>query len=78
MTVVRAAAAVPAVLALALAPLAGNARLVLVPACGGPAHMLVVPADPASPDPTGGDCAKACHGLTDRRGKPDAARKGCC
>lgn len=75
---VRMIATVPAVLALALTPLAGNARVILVPACGGAAHMLLVPADPASPDPAGGDCAKACHALNDRRGKPVAARKGCC
>lgn len=69
--------AVPAAAALAFAPLASDARLLVVPACGAGARMLVVPQDPAAPDRGGGrDCAKACHAASDRRGKDQ--KKNCC
>ena len=70
--------AVPAAAALAFAPLASDARLLIVPGCGAGARMLVVPQNPAAPDRGGDrDCAKACHAVTDRRGKA-AAKKSCC
>lgn len=62
---------------LALAPLASDARVLLVPDCGGGAHMLVIPGDPGNPDRPGRDCAKACHAAPDRRGKTGAGKKGC-
>lgn len=62
---------------LALAPLAGGARVIAAPSCGGGTHLLVVPADPAAPKREE-SCAKACHAATDRRGKATNGRKGCC
>ena len=66
----------PAVAALALAPLAVDARVVIVPDCGGGRHMLIVPGK--SDDRGGGACAKACHAMTERRGKSPGTRKACC
>jgi hypothetical protein len=69
--------AVPAAVALALAPLASEAQLLIVPGCGAGAQMLVVPQDPAAPDRgEGRDCAKACHAASDRRSKDQ--KKNCC
>ena len=64
-----------AVLALMQPPVAVEARVLMLPACGGAAHrMLMLPGDPLDPDQRR-DCAKACHAITDRRGK--AAGKKC-
>lgn len=69
--------AVPAAAALAFAPLASDAQLLIVPGCGEGARMLVVPQDPAAPGRGDGrDCAKACHVASDRRGKDQ--KKNCC
>ena len=75
--IVRAAGSLAAALGLALAPLAGDARILRVRDCAGGTHMLIVPGDPIAPD-KGGDCAKACHALADRRGKAPGARRTCC
>lgn len=69
-------ASLTAVAALALAPLAVDARVVIVPDCGGGRHMLIVPGEPD--DRGGGACAKACHAMTERRGKSPGTRKACC
>ena len=46
----RPCAATAAAAGLALAPLASDARILSIPACGDtPRHLLVVPADPADP-----------------------------
>jgi hypothetical protein len=72
----RAFASLAAVTALALTPLAVDARLLVVPDCGGGRHMLIMP---GGPDENGeGACAKACHAMTERRGKSSGSRKGCC
>ncbi|OWQ94174.1 hypothetical protein [Sphingopyxis witflariensis] len=69
--------AVPAAAALAFAPLASDAQLLIVPGCGAGARMLVLPQDPTAPDRGGGrDCAKACHAASDRRSKDQ--KKNCC
>ncbi len=44
----RLAAAAAATAGLALAPLAGNARVLLLPTCTGGVHMLVLPGDPTA------------------------------
>jgi hypothetical protein len=66
---------------LAMTPLAGGARVIAAPDCGGGTHLLVIPADPAAPKREE-SCAKACHAATDRRGKAGKGtadgRKGCC
>ena len=72
----RAIASLIGVGALALTPLAVDARVLIVPDCGGGRHMLLVPED--SDDQGGEPCAKACHAMTDRRSKSAGVRKGCC
>ena len=69
------------VLALAAAvlmqpPGAAQARVLTVPSCGGAAHLMIVPGDPADPKPRR-DCAKACHVIGERRGKRPGSL-GCC
>ena len=72
----RIVASLTAAAALALAPLAVDARIVIVPDCGGGRHMLFVP---GKSDDRGGDtCAKACHAMTERRGKSAGTRTACC
>ena len=66
-----------AIAALIQPPVAAHARVLIVPACGGALHRLIVPDDPADPGQEK-DCAKACHAVTDRRGKSAKARPGCC
>lgn len=62
---------------LALAPLASEARLIVVPGCGGEApHLLAVPADPAAP-PRKENCTTPCHAATDRRGRAANGGAGC-
>ena len=74
----RAWGAVPAVAALAFAPVTSEARLLVVPGCGEGAQVLIVSQDPAAPEPGGmRDCAKACHVASDRRGKT-GHKKNCC
>ena len=58
-------------------PIAADARILTVPSCGGAAHRMIVPGDPADPDRRR-DCAKACHAVTDRRSKAGGIKKGCC
>ncbi|MBK6413829.1 hypothetical protein [Sphingopyxis sp.] len=72
----RTLASLAATAGLALAPLAGDARMLVVPDCGGGRQMLLVPGGPD--DQGDGACAKACHAVTERRGKPPGARKNCC
>lgn len=71
----RALASLAAVAALALTPLAVDARVLIVPDCGGGRHMLIVP---GKSDDRGGACAKACHAMTGRRAKSPGPRKDCC
>lgn len=58
-------------------PVAVEARILTIPACGGAPHRLMVPGDPADPDQRR-DCAKACHAVTERRGKSVPGKRGCC
>ncbi len=58
-------------------PVAADARILTVTSCGGAAHWMIVPGDPADPDQRR-DCAKACHAVTDRRSKAGGGKKGCC
>lgn len=76
--IVRALASLVAMAGLALAPLTGDARVLVVPDCGGGRHIMIVPGDADAPAGEGGGCAKACHAVTDRREKSRGARKGCC
>jgi hypothetical protein len=69
-------ASLTAFAALALTPLTVDARVVIVPDCGGGRHMLIVPGK--SDDQGGGACAKACHAMSERRGKSPGTRKACC
>ena len=76
--IVRTLASFAGAAGLALAPLTGDARMLVVPDCGGGRHILIVPGDAGAPGGDGGGCAKACHAMTDRRAKASGARKGCC
>ena len=73
----RRIAAIMAAAGLASAPLATDARVIRVGACGAAAQHLVLPADPARPNNEGGNCVKACHAMTDRRDRL-SAKRGCC
>ncbi len=75
--IARRIAALAAAAGLAVAPLETGARVLRVGACGGAAQYLVVPADPARPRDDGGNCAKACHAMTDRRDRL-SGKRGCC
>lgn len=75
--IARRIAAIAAAAGLASAPLATDARVIRVGACGGAAQHLVLPADPARPRDDSGSCAKACHAMTDRRGRL-SGKRGCC
>lgn len=76
----RSLSALAAAAGLAMTPFAGGAQVLLLPACGGAAHRLVVvPDDPGAPADQRDACSKACHAVTDRRGKAkDGKREGCC
>jgi len=63
--------------ALAQPPVAVEAHMLVVPLCGGGAHRVMLPGDPADPAQRR-DCAKACHAVTERRGKPLGGKRGCC
>lgn len=76
--IARRISTVAVVAGLALAPLATDARIVRIPACGGGAHNLVLPADPAAPRNDGSACPKACHAVNDRREKSAGKRGRCC
>jgi len=62
---------------LALAPLSVDARVLTVPGCGAAVRMLIVPGDPATPGPGDRGCAKACHAVTERRGKSPGLIRCC-
>ncbi|MBB5704870.1 hypothetical protein [Sphingopyxis panaciterrulae] len=62
--------------ALAQPPGTAEARVLTVPACGGVSHRMVVPGDPADPEQRR-DCAKACHAVSDRRGKVSGPKRCC-
>ena len=64
-------------LALMQPPIAVDARVLTLPSCGGAAHRTMVPGDPADPAQRR-DCVKACHAVTDRRGKSGGGKKDCC
>lgn len=72
----RACASLAGATALALTPMTVDARMLIIPDCGGGRHVLLVP--DGSDRPTGDSCAKACHATTDRRSKSAGVRKGCC
>jgi hypothetical protein len=57
-------------------PVAVEARVLTVRACGGAAHRMLLPGDPADPAEQR-DCTKACHAVTERRGK-SVGSKRCC
>ena len=65
-----------AALALMQPPVAVEAHVLVLPACGGGMHRMLLLGDPLDPDQRR-DCAKACHAVTDRRGKA-AVKKSCC
>jgi len=63
-------------------PVAAEAHVMTIPACGGGATgRVLVPGDPADPAQRR-ECAKACHAMTDRRGKGSGGSGGgkrdCC
>ena len=66
-----------AVAALMQPPIAVDAQVVVVPACGAKSHKMLLPGDPIDPDQRR-DCGKACHAVTERRGKSAGAKQGCC
>ncbi|WP_428680874.1 hypothetical protein [Sphingopyxis sp.] len=66
-----------AVAALMQPPIAVDARVVVVPACGAQPHKMLLPGDPVDPNQRRG-CDKACHAVTERRGKFAGAKRGCC
>jgi len=74
--ILRPIASLAAATGLAFAPLASDAQILLLPACGGGTHLLVIPGAPGKP----GDhpCSKPCHAVTERRSKPTDDKKGCC
>lgn len=56
--------------ALIHAPMAqADARMIAVSNCSGGMSLLVIPGKDGTPGKTGSDCAKACHGMCERRGK---------
>lgn len=59
---------------LALAPMATEAHILIVPGCGEGGHILVLPGDPRRPADDRDHCSKACHAVTERRN----GRKTCC
>lgn len=75
--IARRIAAIMAAAGLASAPLATDARVIRVGACGAAAQHLVLPADPVRPRDDSGSCAKACHAMTDRRDRL-SGKRGCC
>lgn len=76
--IVRRAAALAAAAGLALAPLAGEARILTLPTCTGGAHIVVLAGDPAAPHDDRRGCGKACHAATERRAKAARAGRRCC
>lgn len=70
--------AIAAAAGLALAPLASDARVLRVPACGGGVRYIILPTDPAAPRRDENGCAKACHAVTERRDRLTGKKPGCC
>lgn len=72
----RATSALLIATALIHAPLAkADAQMIAVSNCSGGMSLLVIPGDDSTPGKSGGgDCAKACHGMSERRGKAIAKR----
>lgn len=73
----RAACALLIATAMIHAPLArADARTMAVSNCNGGTSLLVIPQDDSAPGRKGGggDCAKACHAMCERRGKAVAGR----
>lgn len=71
----RATCALLVAAAMIHAPMAhANARMIEVGNCNGGTSVLVIPGDDSAPGKNGGDCAKACHGMCERRGKAGAKR----
>lgn len=63
--------------ALAFAPLArADARMIEVSNCNGGTSLLVIPGKDDMPGKSGGDCAKACHAVNDRRSKGTGKNPG--
>lgn len=61
--------------ALIHAPMAqADARMIAVSNCNGGMSLLIVPGEDGAPGKSGGDCAKACHGMCERRGKSAGKR----
>lgn len=60
-------------------PVAAEAHVMTIPACGGGATgRVLVPGDPADPAQRR-ECAKACHAMTDRRGRDSGGgKRDCC
>lgn len=63
---------------LAFAPLASDARILLLSTCTGGVHMIVLPGDPTAPPDQRDHCGKACHAATDRRAKQPGEKRDCC
>ncbi len=74
----RVVAAALATAGLTVTPLAGEARVLLLPTCTGGVHMIVLPGDPTAPRERDDHCAKACHAVTDRRAKLPGEKRECC
>lgn len=73
---VRAISALLVAAALIHAPLAkADAQMIAVSNCNGGMSLLVIPQDDGAPGKSGGnDCAKACHGVCERRAKTPGKR----
>lgn len=58
-------------------PFVVKAQMIAVNNCNGGMSLLVIPGDDKAPGKQGGgDCAKACHAMCERRGKNAANRGG--
>lgn len=63
--------------ALIHAPFAqADAQMIAVSNCNGAMSLLVIPGDGDAPGKGGNDCAKACHGTCERRGKLPGRKPG--
>lgn len=51
-----------------------DTRMIAVSNCNGGMSLLVIPGEDGAPGKAGGDCAKACHGMSERRGKGTGKR----
>lgn len=66
-----------AILLLVQPPVAAEVRVLTIPSCGGGTQRMAIPGDPHNPKERR-ECAKACHAVTDRRGKNAGMKRGCC